>query len=353
MIFRWWAGWRRRVGAVALASLVALVAAACGSSAAGSHPTARPSDPSSNGPTLSSEAARNVAVQTWVRHLASVVALDANSLSDSEAGFQLETDKLALPLASAEGKKENQYAPTGNVDWVALPSKKPQLVMLAHIKTTWQPQPSSSVQQSSEDDLVLFARQAVGQKWHLIAYPSFPSSSDASPSEVRQLTGAYPTRSTSSLPIPPSSLPEKYSTYVSGGASAPFSAGPLTDQRRSSLQQSISAESQEGVSMSLPFESGSVIGTYEVGGQGDGLVAFGTRYAELLTAPAGRCIVQSSTQPSLPTVVPAGKYAQVRLELGEVDLALENKSTGTVQILGDFSAIVGESTTPTTAPACL
>lgn len=338
---------------LALVSLVAVLATACGASAAGAHPTARPSDPSSNGPTLSSVAARNVAVQTWVRHLASFVALDANTLSDSEAGFQLQMDKAALPLATAEGKKENQYAPTGSVAWVALPSSKPQLIMLARIKTTWQPQPSSTVQQTSEDDLVVFAREGVGKKWHVIAYPSLDKSTVTVPGEVRELNGRYPTRSNSSLPIPPSALAQKYLTYVSGGAGADFSPGPFTDQRRTSMQQTTSVFLHAGASMSFPFESGSVIGTYAVGGKRDALVAFGTRYQELLTAAPGRCLVQSAAQPALPTVVPAGKYAEIRLELRAVDLALENTATGTVAILGDDSTIVGATTTPTTAPACL
>lgn len=340
------------MSAVALVSLVAVLACACGPSAVGSRPAPRPSDSSSNGPTLSSKAATSVAVQTWVRHLASFVALDANSLSDSEAGFQLQTDKLALPVASAEGKKENQYAPTGSVSWVALPSSKPQLVMLARIKTTWQPKPSSSVPQTSEDDIVVFARQAAGQKWHVIAYPALDPSLAATLSEVRQLSGKYSTRLTSSLPIQPSALPKKYLAYVSGGASASFSPGAYTDQRRSSLLQTISTTSQAGASMSVPFESGSVIGAYAVGRNGNGLIAFGSTYAELLTAPTGRCIVQSSAQPALPTIVPAGKYGQVRLEFRAVDLALEDRATGTVAILGDYTTVVGESTTPTTAAAC-
>lgn len=332
--------------------VVAVVASGCGSAGAGSHPTSHTSGSSSNGPTLSSQAAKNVAVQTWVRHVASVVALDAKTLTDSEAGFQLQTDKLALPVASAEGKKENQYQPTGNVAWVALPSTKPQLVMLARIKTTWEPRPSSGAQRAIEDDLVVFARQGVGKKWRMIAYSTLDPSS-ATPSELHQLKGAYPSRSTSSLPTPPSSLAEKYWTYVSGGANAQFSPGPFTDRLRTSLQQTISATAQTGVTMSYPFESGPIIGSYSVGGKGEALIAFGMRYAQLLTAPSGRCIIQSSSQPALPAVVPAGKYAQVRLELRAVDLALENKSSGTVQILSNFTTMVGESTTPTEAPTCL
>lgn len=315
----------------------------------------RPSSgvPSSKGATLSVEAARNVVVQTWVRHLASFVALDVNSLPDSEAGFQLETDKLALPVAAAEGKQENQYQPTGNVDWVALPSTRPQLVMLAHVKTTWQPRPSTSLQPATEDDLVVLERQAVGQKWRIVGYPALDPSEATSLSGVRQLRGAYPKGSSSSLPIPPSSLAEAYWGYVSGGANAPFSPGVSTDQRRASLQQTITSYSEAGASLSFPFEAGSVIAAYGAGGKGDGLVLFGVRYAEVLTAPTGRCIVQSSTQGVLPRSVPAGKYAQVRLELRDVDVALENRSTGTVTVLGYFSTMVGQATTPTDAPACL
>lgn len=338
------------MGALALASLVAVVASGCGGGAASSQ--AAPS--SSSSPMLSSEAARNVAVQTWVRHLASVVALDANSLPNSEAGFQLESDKLATPVEVAEGQQENQYQPTGNVAWVARPPKSPQLVMVARIKTTWQPQPSSSVEQTSGENLVVLARDGVGAKWRIVAYPALDPSLPAQLSEVRQLRGAYPGRSSSSLPISPASLPATYWSYATGNAdSASFAPGPFTDQLRMSYQQESTAYSSRGDSLAFPFEAASQIGTYGVGSGGDALVVFGLRFASVQSAPKGNCFPQSSANPSFPTIVPDGRYAQVRLEYRSVRVALEQKSTGTVTVLGEYTVLVGESTTPTTAPTCL
>lgn len=349
-MFRRWEGRPRWVGALALAMLVALVASGCGASAARSQPT----DSSTGASTLSAEAARNVAVQTWVRHLAAAVALDANSFPNSEAGFQLESDKLATPVDVAEGEQENQYQPTGNVAWVALPSRSPQLVMLARIKTTWQPQPSSSVQETSGENLVVLERQGVGKKWRIVAYPALDPSPPTQLSEVRELKGAYPSHSSSSLPVGATSLPAKYWSYVTGaGPSEPFAPGPFTDQLRASYQQEATTYSSQGDSLSFPFEGASQIGTYAVGTGGDALVVFGLRFASVQNASNASCFVQSSAHPSFPTIVPDGRYAQVRLEYRSVRAALEQKSTGMVTILGEYTVLVGETTTPTTAPACL
>lgn len=339
-------GWAR---AFTLASLIAVLASACGSAA-----NSRPTQSSSSSSTLSAEAARNVVVQTWVRHLAAAVALDANSFPNSEAGFQLDSDKLATPVALSDGEQENQYQPTGDVAWVAVPSRTPQLVMLARIKTTWQPQPSSSAQETSGENLVVLARHAVGERWRIVAYPALDPSPPTQLSEVRRLRGAYPAKSLSSLPVPPTALPETYWNYVTGTvASAPFATGAFTDQLRTSYQQEMAAYSSRGESLSFPFEAASQIGTYSVGTGRDALVVFGLRFASVQNAPKGSCFVQSSANRSFQPIVPDGRYAQVRLEYRTVRAALEQKSTGMVTILGEYTVLVGESTIPSTAPTCL
>lgn len=341
----------RWAGTAALLALVVVLATACASPVGfGPTPHASATAAPGSGPTLSTKDATNVALQTWVTHLASMVGLDTGTLPKSEIGFQLQTDTLTIPVDKAEGQQQNQAMPSGKVEWVALPSAKPQLLMLARIKTTWNPQSPSSVPQSTQDDLVMLARQRVGAPWHILGYPSLSGETDAQITTVRHLNGGLP--ASASLPVKPSSLPSTYWTYVNGGASSAFAPGPLTDQLRASMAQGEANVATVGASVSYPFEAGAVIGSYAVGG-GDGLVFFGVRYATVSNGPPGSCLIQAPSERGLPTIVPDGKYDQVRVEYRSIDVALEDPSTGMVSILGASTPIVvGQSNTPTQSPAC-
>lgn len=120
-----------------------------------SHAKSRPSN----------KVLESAVVNTWVQDVISYAALDSSTLDRSEVGFQLSTDKMAMPMYRAEGQLENQYSPTGRVDWaVGAPKAEPREV-LAHIQTTWVPGPNMTVTTYSQDEYAVLSRASTGAPW--------------------------------------------------------------------------------------------------------------------------------------------------------------------------------------------
>ena len=301
---------------------------------------------------LTQKQATQAALLTWGSFLNAEVAVDPPSLAKSEAGHQLQIDQAVLRAGLKGGEKENQYQPTATVEWVAYPRTAPQLAEIARITTVW------GSGGGNWDRLALFVRSSVDKPWHILSAPELSNPSATQVAALRSFGQSSSSRSSPvpNLPIAPASLGSAYLQYVGGGNDQHFAAGPFTDQVRSSNVTSVRSWDQAGISITFPADSSWLDGVYPLGQDGDWLVFFGTRYDWKYDAQAGHCVPQGSTpqQEYFPTAyVPAGKYAEVRVQYSAVYAAIESPSTSSVDVVAGELIPVGASTQPTTEPSCM
>ncbi len=350
MIFGFPAGRRRWAGAVALTLLVALLISACGSSSRA---------PSSGGGSsavsgrLTTAAGIKAAANAWVGHLVSYVAEDPTTLGKVETGFALQADKGLLAFNQSRGAPENQYQPTGNVDWVAIPPQTPTLSEVARIETNFKPISGSSQPAGSEDSLVLLARRSTQSRWLISNWADFNNPSPTILNQVRTLRGPMSAADAARLPIPAQGLPNAYLSYLGGGDNSKFVPGQYTDQSRNNFEAAQAGWTAVGVSFAYGYLQGSVQGVYSLGG-GDALVFFGLVYSNEFQASPDTCLQQISSREQFPSVVPAGRYQSITLQNMASEVAIEDLHGGNVSVIASMAFAPTKATTsPTTAPACL
>ncbi|MGH7919229.1 MAG: hypothetical protein ACREQM_04695 [Candidatus Dormibacteraceae bacterium] len=302
---------------------------------------------------LTQTSGKRIAVDTWVKRLNSFVALDPGTLSQSESGGLLTLDKQVVELNRAQGNQENQYQPTGKVDWVAYAAKAPQMEELARIEETWVPAPGTSVSKFSDDELVVFSRPSVKGSWRASAMVTLAAAPSAEMTELRGFGGRLPAASQKKLPIAPEALPAAYQSYIQGAANSHFAPGQFTDVQRNQFAAGRTSGSSQGVAVSYQLGPGRVEGVYGLP-EGNALVFFTTSFTEVYTANPNTCMQQVSSAPNFPPIVPDGRYQSVHVQKESGVLAVEDPSTSTITIIQDSSyPSLKASTTPATAPICL
>ncbi len=336
---------------MALAALVAVVASGCGSpgllasSGGGSYTGSK---------RLSTAAGTNVAVKAWVGHLVSFDAVDPTTIGNVETGFALQADQAELTYGRSISAPENQYQPTGNVAWTAIPPETPTLSELARIETTWKLDPGSTAPSlPPADSLALLQRKSTHAKWMISAWLDLSNPSQATLNEIRTLGNPLSSNAMTKLPIPPQELPSAYVDYIGGGESSTFAPGLFTDQTRSQFLSAQASWVANGDSVTYKYSQGSVAGVYSLKG-GDALVFFGFSYDNVYQANPNTCLRQGPATPNFPSVVPDGNYQSVSYPAVESLLAIEDPRSGTVSIAaGSSYPALKATTTPTTAPTCL